>query len=371
MTNNSKVIAGIAVVVVVLLGIWWFGRGDQVSKDTIKIGLSTPLTGEAASLGEGFSAGAELAVKEINDAGGIKGRRIELVTEDDKCSSQGVNAITKLVEIDKVVAIVGPLCSAAAGPGLPVAQKAGIPTLITASAPPLTKVGDYIFRNYPSDALEGKFVAEYIYNNLAKRKVAIIYTNNDWGAGLNEAFVDQFKRLGGEVTYDEGVPQDSKDLRTNITKAKASNPEVIYFPSYPANGIAGLKQMKELKVGVPILSGGGFDTEEIWKLREAEGVIYAIAKTDNPEGFQARIKNVTGKTPNVYTPYAYDAVKVLAQVIEKAGTDRKTVRNELTRTVYKGSVSGPTIEFDKNGDLKTGATMLKIIKNGKAEIYYQ
>lgn len=364
-----KIIIGIIVVIAVVL-VGYNILQAPTTEEPIKIGLSSPMTGEAASLGEAFAGGAQLAVKEINDAGGVNGRKLELVVEDDQCSSKGVNAITKLVEIDKVTVIIGPLCSAAAGPGLPVAQKAGVPVIVVGSAPHLTKIGDYIFRDYPSDAFQGKFAAEYIFSTLGKKRAAVIYTNNDWGSGIRGVFVERFRQLGGTVVSDEGIAQDIKDLRTVIVKAKNENPDLIYFPAYPANGVAGLKQMKDLGVKVPIIGGDGFESEEIWSVPEAEGLLYTVAKTDNPEEFQKRVKDVTGKDSNAYTPYSYDAVKLFAKIIARVGTDRKAVRDALSQTVYEESVSVPVIEFDENGDLKEGVFEVKIVKNGKPEIYY-
>ena len=181
----KKIIIGIVAVVLIVVGISYFSKNSSqpTSKEPIKIGLVAPMTGEAASYGEAAFGGATLAVKEINDAGGIKGRKIELVVEDDRCSSAGANAISKLVSIDNVTAFIGPVCSASAGPGLPIAQNDKTPVIIIgASAPALTKIGDYIFRNYPSDTFQGKFAAEFVYNTLGKKKTAVIFVKNDWGA---------------------------------------------------------------------------------------------------------------------------------------------------------------------------------------------
>ncbi|MBI3335780.1 MAG: ABC transporter substrate-binding protein, partial [Candidatus Portnoybacteria bacterium] len=161
----------------------------KMPSEPIKLGYIGPLTGELADGGEAGLAGATLAVKEINDAGGVLGRQLELVAEDDKCSAEGVNAMNKLVNIDKVVAITGPDCSASGGPALPIAQKAGVPVVVRwASAPHLTKIGDYIFRVYPSDAFQGKFIAEFLYNDLGKKKAAVVYVKNDWGQGIHDVF---------------------------------------------------------------------------------------------------------------------------------------------------------------------------------------
>ena len=157
-----------------------------------------------------------------------------MVVEDDRCSSAGANAISKLVSIDNVTAFIGPVCSASAGPGLPIAQNDKTPVIIIgASAPALTKIGDYIFRNYPSDTFQGKFAAEFVYNTLGKKKTAVIFVKNDWGQGIRDIFVERYKQLGGEIVYDEGVIQDATDLKTQITKAKTTNPDILYFPVYP------------------------------------------------------------------------------------------------------------------------------------------
>ncbi len=341
---------------------------QEVLEEKIKIGLSAPLTGEGASLGQGALIGAQVAVKEINSESGINGQLIELIIEDDQCSSKGINTFNKLVYIDKVTAIIGPACSAAAGPGIPVAQMNGVPTIIWASAPHLTKVGDYIFRNYPSDAFQGKFAAEYIFNKMGK-KVAIIYVQNDWGKGIRDVFSERFKQLGGTVAFDEGVQQDAKDFRTVLVKAKEAYPEVIYFPVYPANGIAGLKQIKELGITVPVIGGDAFETDEVIKSEDAEGVFYTVGKINNPNEFKAKIKNNSDKDSNLVTPLAYDAINILAEVIKKEGTNKKAIRDGLAKVSYTRGVSLPLIEFNENGDLKTAEFEVKVIKNRESVIY--
>jgi len=371
MSQTTKWIVGVIIAVVVVAVGYSVIKGPSAPKETgpIKIGLSSPMSGEAASYGEAFFGGAALAVKEINDAGGINGRKIELIVEDDKCSADGATAINKLANVDKVTAIVGPLCSAAAGPGAPIAQNAGVPSIIVASAPGLTKAGNYIFRDYPSDAVQGKFAAEFIYENLGKRKAAVIYVKNDWGQGIRDVFVKRFKELGGEVVYDESILQDSTDLRTQIAKAKAANPDALYFPVYPQNSVAGLKQISEMGLDAVIVGGDAFADDTIAKLPEAEGALYTVAKTNNPKDFQEKVKQASGKNPNVFTPYAYDAVKILAKVMEKAGADPRAIRDELAQISYKDAISLPVIEFDENGDLKTAEFEVKVVKNGKTEDY--
>ncbi len=371
-TNKPKTIIWLIIVLIVIVGGYFLIKGNQpTSTEPIKIGLSTPLTGEGASFGEAMLGGAQLAVKEINDAGGILGRQVELVVEDDKCNSTGASVFQKLIEIDKVVAITGPICSAAAGPGVPIAQKAGIPVVLNgASAPGLTKVGDYIFRDYFSDAFQGKFAAEYFFNTLKKNKAAVIYVKNDWGQGIKEVFVNRFKEIGGQVVFEEGVVQDMKDFRTLLVKAKAANPDSFYLPIYPANAAGALKQIVELGIKLPVLGGDAFGAEEVFRIKEAQGVLYVEIKTTAPEDFLAKVKSVTGKTPLSFTPFAYDAVKIVAEAIRQAGsTDGKAIRDKLATMVYKDSVATPTIEFDSNRELKSPDYNVMIINNGQAEKY--
>lgn len=347
-------------------------EGEAILSEPIKIGYIGPLTGELADGGEAGLAGATLALNEINDTGGILGRQLELVAEDDKCSAEGVNAMNKLVNIDKVVAITGPDCSASGGPALPVAQSAGVPVVVRwASAPHLTKVGDYIFRVYPSDAFQGKFISEFLYNDLGKKKVAVVYVKNDWGQGIHDVFSARFKELGGEVLYDEGVTQETTDLRTPLTKVKnTKGVEALFFPVYPNNGVAGLKQAKELGLKVPIVGGDAFDADEVIKSPTAEGVMYSVAVIQNQEEFQKKVSDATGKRADkIPAPMAYDGIKIIADAITRAGsTDGKAIRDEIAKTSYQG-VSSPRIEFDENGDLKQAQFEMKVIKAGKAEKY--
>lgn len=335
----------------------------------IKIGYLGPLTGEAASLGQPGLAGAEFAVKEINDAGGLLGKKVELVAEDDKCSSQGASAMQKLVEVDKVIAVTGPDCSASAGPALPIAQKAGTPVVIRwASAPPLTQTGNYIFRVYPSDAFQGKFAADYIYNKLGKKKVAVIYVKNDWGQGISQVFTKTFKELGGEVVFEEGVLQDSKDLRTQLSKVGATKVDMLYFPVYAANGVVGLKQIQDLGLKVTVMGGDIFDATEIFEAPGSEGAIYTVGLMNNSTEFQKKAEAATGKKADkISAPMAYDGVKIIAEAIKKAGNlDKVKIRDEIAKTSLVGQ-SSTKIEFDENRELKQYNFEVKVIKNKKGE----
>jgi branched-chain amino acid transport system substrate-binding protein len=333
----------------------------------VRIGLSAPLTGEAASFGEGTVAGAELAAKEINEAGGINGRKIQLVYEDDKCTSESVNAFHKLLA-EGVDVIIGPVCSSAAGPALPIAQEAKTPVIITtASAPKLVQTGDYIFRIYPSDAFQGKFQAEYVYNTLGKKKVAFIYTQNDWGQGLHDVFVVRFKELGGTVVLDEGIGPAQSDLRTTVAKVQQAQPEAIVADLFPVSEVAFLKQAREAKISVPILGGDAEDADEVVKSGQAEGLRYTVVKVNLPEELKAKAEAASGKKTQLPTPFAYDAIKLYAATANKIGTtDKQKIRDALATADYQG-VSNH-IQFDENRDLKSAQYDVKVVKNNEATV---
>lgn len=366
MTHTTKWIVGVIVGVLIIVGFVGLKTPDaSKTVEPIKIGLSTPVTGEIASYGEALQGGAQLAVSEINAAGGIDGRLLELIVEDDKCTKDAVSAVSKLVNINKVHAVLGPTCSSAAAPSVPIAQGAGVPIMIQATAPELTAIGDYVFRINPSDAFQGKFSAEYMYNELGKRKVAVLYVSNAWGKGIHDVFVKRFTELGGTVVYDESATQEVIDLRSYVAKMKAAEPDAVYLPLYPANGGSVVKTMIELDFRVPILGGDVFDGEEMWSIPEAEGVMFTTASVNNPEDFQQRVKNQTGMLPNTFTPYAYDGVKIFAEVIDRVGTDPEAMKKELRRRTFDG-MSNPKISFDEQGDLESAAFVVKVIRSGGA-----
>ncbi|MBI2617915.1 penicillin-binding protein activator [Candidatus Kaiserbacteria bacterium] len=364
------VIGVIAVVLIVWLGYSSFS-GDRVSDKTgpIKIGVSLPLTGEASAYGEAVRGGVELAAKEFNDQGGINGRVVELIIEDDKCNQAGSSVFNKLVNVDKVHAIIGPLCSAAAGPGLPVAQSAGIPTIVVGSAPALTSIGDFIFRVYPSDALQGKVSAEFIFNELGKKNVAVVYVQNDWGQGIQETFIKRFKELGGTISVNESVLQDSVDLRTQLTKVKSAAAEALYFPVYVQNAIAGVRQIRELGLNIPVVAGDVFADESIFSLPAAEGIVYIQGKSNNPEEFQNKVLELSGVSGNAFTPYFYDAVRVMLSVIKDVGTDPDDIKKALVNLSYDESIAVPKISFDEVGDLVGAEVDIRVIQNGKSVPY--
>jgi branched-chain amino acid transport system substrate-binding protein len=197
MNKTAKIILGVVVLVIIVVLVVVFYK--PIPKETIKIGVSIPLTGEAASYGDAAIGGLKLAQKEINENGGILKRQVELIFEDDQCAARaGIDAWNKLLNIDKPVAVLGPICSSVASSVLPMTKTVKIPVLIdAATAPGLTLNSDYVFAGYPTDSTQGKFAADYIFDKLDKKRAAILYVKNAWGEGIKGIFSEQFIQRGG------------------------------------------------------------------------------------------------------------------------------------------------------------------------------
>ena|SRR3989344_4856 len=377
MNSTVKVILGVIIVVLIIWGLaTWLKSpvAPSTTAEPIKIGFIGPLTGDAANIGQNAKAAVEIAVSEVNAAGGINGRPLEVIYEDGKCNGKdAANAANKLINIDKTPIILGGACSSETSSFTGLAEQTKTAVLsYCSSAPTITAAGDYIFRDYPSDTFQGAFAANYIKNVLQKTKVGVLYVKSDWGSGIKDVFATEFKKLGGTVVAEEGYEQTARDLRTNLSKIKVANPDALYFLGYTEATIPGVKQAQELKISVPIFGGDAWDDSKIWTEVGAagEGAMYSVVSAKPSSVFKDNMRSkINSDEIAVCTPTAYDGLKLLAQVLLKTGPDGTAIKNELYRTVYRGGVSADEIKFDQNGDL-IGANYIvkKIINNVATEV---
>ena len=364
-----KWILGIIIVLLVVWGIYSaVQEPKQATGEPIKIGFIGPLTGDASSIGTVNRAGVELAVEEVNKAGGVNGRPLEMIYEDGQCNAKAaVSAANKLINVDKVPVIIGGLCSTETAAFGPTAmQNKVIAFAYGSSAPKLNELGKYFFRSYPSDAFQGKFGAEYAYNDLGAKKVAVLYHISDYGTGIKDVFEQRFKELGGEIVVEEGAPQESRDYRTALSKIKNSNPDLIYMPTYPDGAIVAVKQAQELGIKTKLLGADAWDDPNLQKEVSGRGdLVFTAVVNLSPEDFKAKVLAKTGgdQVP-LGTPNAYDNVKIIAQVMKKVGLDTDKIQEELHKIKYDG-ISGH-IEFYANGDLAVANYVVKRIENGKS-----
>jgi branched-chain amino acid transport system substrate-binding protein len=374
MNKSNKTIWWV-VGVIVVIGLVWWGIGRQsASGNTIKVGVIVPLTGDVSSMGTIQKAAVQVAVDEVNAAGGINGKQIQMFYEDGQCNAQAaVSAAQKLISVDNVMAILGGTCTTETAAFGPMAMQNKIIVMSpSASAPALSKLGKYFFRDYPSDSFQGKFAAQYVYQKLGARKVAILYHNDDYGVGLKDVFTQSYQELGGQIVDAEGAPQTDTDYRTALTKIKGSNPDAIYAPTYPDGAKAFLTQSATLGIKVPFLGPDSWDDPSLQKAVSGAGnFFYTLpAQSVIPQDIQTKIFAITkGTQITAGVANDYDNVKILAAAIAKVGTDPDRLADAIRATQYAG-ISGQ-IAFDQNGDLTTATYQVKQIKNGGAVVVPQ
>lgn len=385
MKPNSAIMWVIAIVIVVL-GIVYFSQpapeapvveekvSAEIPDGPIVLGAMAPLSGEAVVYGEPFRSATDLAVEEINTAGGVEGHQLQLIWEDDKCSPEdGTKAAQKLVEVDKVKYLIGTVCSGSTLAAAEITEPAGVLLFSAgASSPDLTTAGDFVFRSYPSDGVGGQVLATYVFKELSKTKLAVISEQTDYAQGLRKTFTSTFVSLGGMLLADEVYNTGDTDFRTQILKMKAEGPDVVYVSSQtPVSGTLILKQIKETGLNVQIVGNDTMLSAETIKDNKAlfENV-YSLTPELDPTSeptkkFLAAYQAKYQKAPDypAYLASAYDQVYMLKQAFEEVGTDSTKVRDWLYKVKdWPGALGNITI--DENGDPIIGYNIKQII-NGE------
>ncbi|MEA1929740.1 MAG: ABC transporter substrate-binding protein [Patescibacteria group bacterium] len=373
-TTGKTIVWLIVIILIVWLGYFLVTKPDisgPATGEPITIGFIGPLTGDGASIGQNAMAATQLAVEEVNEVGGIDGRLLEVIYEDGKCNGRDAsNAANKLINVDEVPVILGGGCSSETSAFAGLAEQTETVVLSYCStAPPLTEAGDYIFRNMPSDIYQGEFAADYVYNTLGVSKVAILFVKADWGVGISSQFVENFEELGGTITANEGYEQTARDLRSSLTKIKASEPELLYFVGYSEASIPGLKQARELGLDMPILGADAWDDPKIWADagEAAEGISFVKPEAQNVEKYRVKMQEKTGSDEiGLCSPTAYDGVYILSQVMNDVGTDSTAIKDALYQVEYTGGVFSSEVRFDENGDVLGANYIVKKVSNGVA-----
>ncbi len=353
-------------------------KGEAKELPSVKIGFIGPLTGDAAGMGTDGRAGVELAVKELNNAGGINGRMVDVVYEDGKCNGKdAITAATKLIDVDKVPVIVGGLCSSETLATAPLAEAAKVALISYASSnPSISQAGDYVFRVWPSDIGQAKAMADEIITR-GHHKVAVIYMNQDYNLGLAKAFKESFEKLGGVITAWETYEPDAKDFRTQIAKARASKPDTIYLVPYSVDGGLLIKQIRQLKMTLPLFGSetlGSKEAVEAAGTENIEGLVYATPKFDPawPKASEFLPKVTQHKGSDLSIPAiaadAYDAVTLIAEALKQKPDQEPsgTIVKEFLYTVKEWQGAGGLLTIDENGDpLKDFQIMF--VHNGEFE----
>ncbi|MDF2947852.1 MAG: extracellular ligand-binding receptor [Bacillales bacterium] len=337
----------------------------------IKIGMFGPLSGPVSTYGQSVKEGIELAEKEVNAAGGIDGNKVKLVFEDDQANpNQAINAFNKLVDKEKVVAIIGGVTSGATSAAAPKATQKNIPMLTpTATEPSVTEVGgDFMFRACYLDSFQGKTMARYAANELGKKTAAVLYNvGDDYSKGIAQSFKEKFESEGGKVVEYMSYNKDDKDFNAQLTKIKGANPDVLLLPDY--YNVVGViaKQAKTLGLNAQLLGVDGWDSSELTKIAgdALEGAVFVNHYYQGDEAkevsdFVAAYEKAYGKKPDALAALGYDAAKTMFKAIDDADTtDGKKVREALAKVEYPG-VTGK-LSFDENRNAVKSATILKVV----------
>ncbi|HEX8889111.1 MAG TPA: ABC transporter substrate-binding protein [Pyrinomonadaceae bacterium] len=337
--------------------------GDAKPADTgnIRVGVYADLSGQTKSSGESIKNGVELAADQINQAGGIQGRKLELIVEDDKgLPDQAATAVSKLVSQNQVHAVVGEVSAQSSLTAAPKAQEAKVPMItLTTANPDLTRVGDYIFRVASPDSLQGEEMAKYAADNLKAKTAAILSEDNsDYSRALAQSFEENFVKLGGQVTEKQSYAPTDQDFKKQLEPLRSSNPDVIYIPgSYKQAGVIA-KQAEELAIKSILLGADGWNDPQLFHLggNALDGTyITSHYSADDPtqmvRDFTSAYKKRYGNAPDQTAALAYDAMKVLADAITRAGaSDRAKLRDALAQTTKFSGVTGTiTINAERNG----------------------
>lgn len=353
--------------------------GENVSTtsgDTIKVGVFADLSGTTASFGQSTKNGIELAVDEINSAGGVLGKKIQLVVEDDQGRpEQAKTVVSKLVNQDKVQAVLGEVASTNSLAAAPVAQEGKIPMISPSSTnPKVTEVGDYIFRVCFIDPFQGAVMAKYAAKNLNAKTAAIFGdVQSDYSKGLSEVFKKEFAKSGGKIVSEQSYAQTDPDFKGQLTAIRATNPDVIYIPGYYGQVGIIAKQARELGMNMPLLGGDGWDSPDLWKLGGdalKNSYISNHYSADNPapqiQNFVKAYQAKFGAKPDSLAALAYDSAKVLADALKRAGsTDHQKLRDAIAQTSNFDGVTGKiTINAERNAVKPAVVLELDPSKNG-------
>jgi ABC-type branched-subunit amino acid transport system substrate-binding protein len=339
------------------------------AQETYKIGGAIALSGPIAVYGEGFKKAIDLATEEINASGGIKGKKIEILYEDNKSTPKDcVTAVRKLITVDKVPVIIGPAGSSNFMAAAPVAQESKVVMLSAqGAAPALTKAGEYIFRVFPSDVLQGKGISDLCVS-LKYMEVPIMYVNNDWGLGLKNVFVENFKKAGGKVTDEIPYDDGKTDYRTELIRAAKGNPKAVVNLTYIMSGAVMFKQAYEMDIKTQWICGSAAKAPKLVELagKAVEGVIgtYPVFSQETKEykAFKALWNKKYGdqKIP-IFGEYNYDMVHIIAKAIDRGGYNSEGIRKALFEVAkgYRGVTGDKTFDQDRGVGSEYGVWTVK------------
>jgi branched-chain amino acid transport system substrate-binding protein len=341
----------------------------------ILVGHFASMSGSEATFGQSTDAGIRLAVKEINAAGGVKGRQIELKTYDDQGKPQEAGtAVTRFITSDKVVAVLGEVASSLSIAGGRVCQQYGVPMITPSSTNPgVTRIGDMVFRVCYTDPFQGEVCARFARDRLKAKKAATLYDQQQaYSKGLNDYFKKAFIELGGTITTEQAYSGGDQDFGAQLISIRDTQPDVLFMPGYYTDVANIALQVRKLGITVPLLGGDGWDSDKLSKIGGAaiEGAYYAnhyAPDEQRPEvqefikRYQAEFK---GEVPDGMAATGYDAALILFDAMKRAPSlDGKVLAKAIAETKGFHGVTG-AISIDKDRNANKPCLIVQV-KDGK------
>jgi branched-chain amino acid transport system substrate-binding protein len=345
------------------------GAGDKV-----KIGVFMSTTGDTANFGISSVNGIKMATDEVNAAGGINGKQVELDVQDDRSDpSEAATIVTKFVTQDGVHAILGEVASSRSIAAAPIAQNAKIPMLTPSSTnPEVTKKGDYIFRSCFIDPVQGAAIAQFAAKTLGKKRAGIMVDRkNDYSTGLEKFISATFTRLGGEMVVNQSYQAGDQDFNAQLTSIKGSNPDVIFVPGYYGDVALIAKQARDKGITVPFVGGDGWDATQLYTIggKALNGSFFSnhYSPYDTDPAVQKFVNDYKARynaIPDALAATAYDAAKIMFDAIKRANSlDGKAIRDALAATKDFPGVTGK-VTFNENRDAVKPIVMIEIKDGG-------
>ena len=351
---------------------------DQTAADNqvIKVGEFASLTGKEATFGVSSHEGTLLAVEALNAAGGVLGKKVQLLTEDDLSKAgEPATVVNKLISRDGVVAILGEVASSRSLEAAPICQEAHIPMISPSSTnPKVTETGDYIFRVCFIDPFQGTVMANFATKTLKAKKVAVFTdVKSDYSKGLAKFFKEGFVAAGGQIVAELDYNGGDKDFKAELTAIKSANPDAVFIPGYYTDVALICIQARQLGLTVPLFGGDGWESDQLMKIGQdaVEGTYYSThyapdVATENSKKFvadyQKRWHNADGspKLPDAMAALGYDSMMILADAMKRAGTtDGPKVRDALAATKDFDGVTGKTT-INAQRDATKSAVIMKV-----------
>jgi branched-chain amino acid transport system substrate-binding protein len=344
------------------------------AQDEIVIGEYASLTGGSASFGQSSHKGTALAIDEINAAGGVLGKKLKLITEDDQSQAgQPATIARKLISQDKAVAILGEVASSKSLEAAPICQQNKIPMISPASTnPKVTEVGDYIFRVCFIDPFQGTVMSKFAQSKGWKNVAVLTDVKQDYSVGLAEFFIKDFKESGGQIVKEQKYSTGDKDFKPQLTSIKAAKPDAIFVPGYYAEVSLIAKQARLLGIKAPLLGGDGWVGDSLLKVagNALDGSFFSCHfssadKSPVVQGFVEKFKaKHNGETPDDMAALGYDSAMILADAIKRAGsTEPEKLRDAIAATKEHQGITGK-ITLDEHRNANKPAVILTIGNGG-------